>query len=134
MSQAFLREDAEGEMPRRDYALPPRDDPDFDRAAARALLEAARVSETQLAERATGYLWGEPRLRGFVEEMRAEAEAAGDDRLEQVARRFLGGTPRRRCSPATRALPDGGARAGFSPATRRAAQRLSVSTSPLPAF
>jgi hypothetical protein len=48
------------------------------------------VSETQLAERATGYLWGEPRLRPFVEEIRAEAEAAGDDRLEQVARRFLG--------------------------------------------
>ena len=77
MSQAFLRDDAEGEMPRRNYALPERDDPDFDRAAARALLEAARVSETQLAERATGYLWGEPRLRPFVEEMRAEAEAAG---------------------------------------------------------
>ena len=52
--------------------------------------QAARVSETQLAERATGYLWGEPRLRAFVEEMRAEAEAVGDDRLEQVARRFLG--------------------------------------------
>ena len=90
MSQAFLRDDAEGEMPRRNYALPERDDPDFDRAAARALLEAARVNETQLAERATGYLWGEPRLRGYVEAIRAEAEAAGDDRLEQVARRFLG--------------------------------------------
>jgi hypothetical protein len=48
------------------------------------------VSETQLAERATGYLWGQSRLRGFVEEIRAEAEQAGDDRLEQVARRFLG--------------------------------------------
>jgi hypothetical protein len=90
MSQAFLRDDAEGEMPRRNYALPERDDPDYDRAAARALLEAARVSETQLAERATGYLWGEPRLRPFVEEFRAQAEAVGDDRLEQVARRFLG--------------------------------------------
>ena len=90
MSQAFLRDDAEGEMPRRNYGLPDRDDPDYDRLAARALLEAARVSETQLAERATGYLWGEPRLRGYVEAMRAEAEAAGDDRLEQVARRFLG--------------------------------------------
>jgi hypothetical protein len=90
MSQAFLRDDAEGEMPRRNYALPERDDPDYDRAAARALLEAARVSETQLAERATGYLWGEPRLRPFVEAIRAEAEGAGDDRLEQVARRFLG--------------------------------------------
>ncbi len=89
MSRAFLRDDAEGEMPRRNYGLPARDDPGFDRAAARALLEAARVSETQLAERATGYYWGEPRLRPFVEEMLAEAERANDDRLEQVARRFL---------------------------------------------
>ena len=89
MSQAFLRDDAEGEMPRRNYALPERDDPDYDRAAARALLEAARVSETQLAERATGYYWGEPRLRSYVEEFRVAAEAAGDDRLEQVARRYL---------------------------------------------
>ena len=89
MSRAFLRDDAEGEMPRRDYGLPARDDPDFDRVAARALLEAARVSETQLAERATGYYWGEPRLRPFVEAMLAEAEKAGDERLEQVARRFL---------------------------------------------
>ena len=89
MSQAFLRDDAEGEMPRRNYALPARDDPEFDRAAARALLEAARVNETQLAERATGYYWGEPRLRPYVEELLAEAEAAKDERLEQVARRFL---------------------------------------------
>lgn len=89
MSQAFLRDDAEGEMPRRHYDLPDRDDPGFDRAAARALLEAARVNETQLAERATGYYWGEPRLRPFVEEMLLEAERANDDRLEQVARRFL---------------------------------------------
>lgn len=89
MSRAFLRDDAEGEMPRRNYALPSRDDPDFDRAAARALLEAARVNETQLAERATGYYWGEPRLRPHVAEALAEAEGAGDERLEQVARRFL---------------------------------------------
>ena len=89
MSRAFLRDDAEGEMPRRNYALPDRDDPEYDRAAARALLEAARVNETQLAERATGYYWGEPRLRPYVEEMVKEAEQAGDDRLEQVARRYL---------------------------------------------
>ena len=89
MSRAFLRDDAEGEMPRRDYHLPARDDPGYDRAAARALLEAARVGETQLAERATGYYWGEPALRPYVETMLTEAEAAGDDRLEQVARRFL---------------------------------------------
>ncbi len=89
MSRAFLRDDAEGEMPRRNYGLPARDDPGYDRAAARALLEAARVSETQLAERATGYYWGEPVLRRYVEEMLVEAEEARDDRLEQVARRFL---------------------------------------------
>ncbi len=89
MSRAFLRDDAEGEMPRRNYGLPERDDPEFDRVAARALLEAARVSETQLAERATGYYWGEPRLRPYVEELLAEAEASKDERLEQLARRFL---------------------------------------------
>jgi hypothetical protein len=89
MSMAFLRDDAEGEMPRRNYALPEKDDPDFDRAAARALLEAARVNETQLAERATGYYWGEPRLRPFVELILADAANAGDDRLELLARRYL---------------------------------------------
>lgn len=89
MSRAFLRDDAEGEMPRRNYGLPDPSDPGFDRAAARALLEAARVNETQLAERATGLYWGEPRLKPYVEEILADAERAGDDRLEQLARRFL---------------------------------------------
>lgn len=89
MSRAFLRDDAEGEMPRRNYALPPRGDPGFDQAAAGALLEAARVGETQLAERATGYYWGEPCLRPHVEQALAAAERAGDERLAQVARRFL---------------------------------------------
>ena len=88
MSMAFLRDDAEGEMPRRFYDLPDRDDPGFDRAAARALLEATRVDETQLAERATGYYWGEPKLHVYAEEIRAEAERKGDERLEQLARRF----------------------------------------------
>jgi hypothetical protein len=89
MSRAFLRDDAEGEMPRRNYALPARDDPTYDWAAANALLEAARVGETQLAERATGYYWGEPVLRAHVEKLRAQAVRDGDDRLEQLASRFL---------------------------------------------
>jgi len=76
-------------MPRRHYDLPDRSDPDFDRAAARALVEAARVNETQLAERATGYYWGEPKLRPYVEQILIEAERDKDERLEQVARRFL---------------------------------------------
>lgn len=89
MSRAFLRDDAEGEMPRRNYHLPERSDPSYDRVCARALLEAARINETQLAERATGYYWGEPLLKPFIEELRIEAEQQGDDRLEQLARRFL---------------------------------------------
>lgn len=89
MSRAFVREDADGGQPRRHYDLPPRDDPGFDEAAARTLLEAARDGETEFAERATGCYWGEPRLRPIVERLRAEAERAGDDRLEQLARRFL---------------------------------------------
>jgi len=92
LSRAFLRDDAEGEKPFRDYGLPPRDDPDYDRVAARALLEAARVSETELAERATGYYWGEPALRPYVEAILVEAERANDERLEQVARRYLRAT------------------------------------------
>ncbi len=76
-------------MPRRNYNLPERDDPDYDRAAARALVEAAAVNETQLAERATGYLWGEPKLKPYVAVVVEEAVAANDERLEQVARRFL---------------------------------------------
>ncbi|MDB4916934.1 MAG: hypothetical protein JWM95_4578 [Gemmatimonadetes bacterium] len=89
MSRAFLRDDAEGEMPRRNYALPERDDPEYDRAAARALLDAACVNETQLAERATGYYWGEARLHPYAREILAEAERTGNDRLETVTRRFL---------------------------------------------
>jgi hypothetical protein len=89
MSRAFLRDDAEGEMPRRNYGLPNRDDPDFDRAAARALLEAARVNETQLAERATGLYWGDQRLWPHVKVILEEAIRDKDERLEQVARRFM---------------------------------------------
>jgi hypothetical protein len=82
-----VNEDADG-IPRRDYQLPARDDPDFDRAAARALLEGARAGETASAEDATGYRWGEPGLAPFVREILASAEASGDERLEQLARRF----------------------------------------------
>ena len=89
MSRAFVNEDAGGGVPRRHYGLPERDDPGFDRAAARALLEAARSGETASAEEATGYYWGEPRLHAHVRKLLAQAERTGDDRLEQLARRFL---------------------------------------------
>jgi len=67
MSRAFVNEDAGGGAPRRGYGLPARDDPGFDAAAAEALLEAARAGETESAEAATGYYWGEPRLRAHVQ-------------------------------------------------------------------
>ncbi len=89
MSQAFVNEDAGGDVPKRDYHLPDRDDPDFDRQAAAAMLEAARIGETGSAEVATGYYWGESRLAPFVRDILATARAEGDDRLEQVAERFL---------------------------------------------
>ena len=89
MSRAFVNEDAGGAGPRRDYHLPERDDPDYDRVAAAVLLEAARAGETASAEDATGYRWGEPRLASHVRRLLREAEANGDDRLEQLARRFL---------------------------------------------
>ena len=89
MSRAFVNEDAGGSAPRRGYGLPARDDPGFDAAAATALLEAARVGETESAELATGYYWGEPKLRAHVQRILAGARAEGDDRLEQLAERFL---------------------------------------------
>ena len=89
MSRAFVNEDAGGAAPRRGYGLPERDDPGFDAAAARALREGARAGETASAEAETGYYWGEPRLQPHVRRILLEARKSGDDRLEQLAERFL---------------------------------------------
>lgn len=89
MSRAFVNEDAGGRAPRRDYGLPDRSDPAFDAAAAVALLEAARAGETAAAEEATGYYWGEQKLHVHVRQILERAQAEGDERLEQLARRFL---------------------------------------------
>lgn len=89
MSRAFVNEDAGGGGPRRGFGLPPRDDPTFDAAAADALLEAARDGDTESAELATGYYWGEPRLREHVQRILARARTNGDDRLAQLAERYL---------------------------------------------
>jgi hypothetical protein len=89
MSRAFVNEDVGGTGPRRDYHLPSRDDPGFDAAAASVLLEAARAGETASAEDATGYRWGEPKLAAHVNRVMRDAEAQGDERLVQLARRFL---------------------------------------------
>jgi len=89
MSRAFINEDASGPEPR--YQLPPRADPGFDAAAAWALLEGANVGDSYSAEEATGYRWGEPRLRPHVERILADAVAQGNERLQQLAERFLRG-------------------------------------------
>ena len=89
MSRAFVNEDAGSGGPKKGYGLPPRDDPGYDSAAAAALLEAAREGETSSAEQATGYYWGEPKLRDHVRRILIRAQETGDDRLEQLARRFL---------------------------------------------
>lgn len=93
MSSAFVREDAGEHVPPGRFGLPPRDDRGFDRAAACALLEAARDGNTASAEAATGYLWGEPRLHDHVRALLAVAEALPeaeqDTRYMRVARRFI---------------------------------------------
>lgn len=89
MSRAFVNEDSGPGAPRRAYGLPDRTDPGYDAAAAAALLEAARVGETASAEAATGYYWGEARLREHVRALLERARAADDERLVQVAERYL---------------------------------------------
>ena len=91
MSRAFVKEDAGGwGDPGKRYSLPARSDPGYDEAAAEALLEGARAGDTGSAESATGYYWGEKQLRPFVERIRVRAERDGDERLTQLAERFLG--------------------------------------------
>ena len=89
MSVAFTKEDGNWGDPSRRFALPARDDPAFDGEAAAALLEAARTGDTGSAEMATGYYWGEPALKPHVQRILARARLEGDDRLEQLAERFL---------------------------------------------
>ena len=87
MSRAFVKEDAGG--PERRFSLPPKTDPGYDAAAAQALIDGANVGDSYSAELATGYRWGEPKLKPHVEQMLARARADGDERLEQLAQRFL---------------------------------------------
>ncbi len=88
MSRAFVRED-DGHEPEPSYALPEPDAPGYDEAAAWALLEGANRGDSRSAERATGYAWGEPALAPHVRAILVRAEEKGEDRLAQLARRFL---------------------------------------------
>ena len=98
MSRAFINEDAgAGDAPR--FPLPAAGDPSFDLAAARALLQGADLGDTASAEAATGYYWGEPKLRPLVERILEEAQEDGNERLEQLAERFLRVRTRRLTPP-----------------------------------
>jgi hypothetical protein len=96
MSRAFVNEDA-GDAPGH-YPLPPRGDPGFALAAARALLRGADQGDTPGAEAATGFFWGDPVLAPEVERILAEARDDGNERLEQLAERFLRRVSARRVS------------------------------------
>jgi hypothetical protein len=89
MSRAFVNEDSGSRPSGRRFVLPSRTDPAFDAAAARAILDAAREGDTASAEEATGYYWGEPRLAPHVERILATARAERDERLVQLAERWL---------------------------------------------
>jgi hypothetical protein len=88
VSRAFVNEDASG-GPDPEYRLPDPDSPYYGEAAAWALIQGADVGDSRGAEEATGYRWGDPLLTVEVEKILEKAEAGGEDRVAQLARRFL---------------------------------------------
>lgn len=95
MSRAFTNEDADGPSPQDRYRLPAADDPGFEEAVARALLQGANEGDSMGAEEATGYLWGDKRLVLIMTRLRDDAERMEDDRMESLANRFLREAARR---------------------------------------
>ena len=53
------------------------------------MLEAAREGDTGAAEMATGYYWGEERLKPYIREILSRLDEEEDERMVQLARRFL---------------------------------------------
>jgi hypothetical protein len=88
VSRAFVNEDAAG-GPEPEYRLPDPDSPYYDEAAAWALIQGADQGDSRGAEDATGYRWGDPLLAEEVGKILERAEADGEDRVAQLARRFL---------------------------------------------
>ena len=87
MSRAFVKEDDHEQDP--DYRLPEPDSPYYAEAAAWALIQGADAGDSRGAELATGYRWGDPLLQGEVERILEQAADDGEDRVAQLARRFL---------------------------------------------
>lgn len=89
MSRAFVSEDSGGPGPEQRYRLPPLDDPGFPAAAARALIQGANEGDSAGAEEATGFRFGEPALVPYVLELLETARREKNDRVEQLAERYL---------------------------------------------
>ena len=93
MSRAFVKEDADEPEARVSFALPARNDRGYDAAAALAMLEGARDGVTAAAEAATGYRWGDPQLKPYVQRLLdqelSQPEQEQNRRFIQVARRYL---------------------------------------------
>ena len=88
MSRAFVNEDAGGDH-EASFSLPEVESPYYDEAAAWALIQGADEGDSLGAEMATGYRWGEKRLVPHISRILQEAEEKGQDRVAQLARRFL---------------------------------------------
>lgn len=87
MSRAFVKDD--DHEPEPEYRLPEPDSPYYPEAAAWALIQGADEGDSRSAELATGYRWGDPELAKHVERILERAEEEGEDRVAQLARRFL---------------------------------------------
>jgi hypothetical protein len=87
VSRAFVRED--DHEPEPEYDLPDRDSSYYQEAAAWALIQGADAGDSRSAEHATGYRWGDPALVSEVEEILKRATEDGEERVAQLARRFL---------------------------------------------
>lgn len=88
MSRAFVNEDAGGDQGP-NFHLPDVDSPYYEEAAAWALIQGADQGDSPSAEEATGFRWGEERLVPHVKKILQEAEEEGQDRVAQLARRFI---------------------------------------------
>lgn len=87
MSRAFVKDDDHEREP--EYRLPDAESPYYREAAAWALIQGADAGDSPSAEVATGFRWGDPTLAAEVAEILAQAEEDGQDRVAQLARRFL---------------------------------------------
>jgi hypothetical protein len=87
VSRAFVKEDDHEKEP--EYRLPEVDSPYYDEAAAWALIQGADEGDTRGAELATGNRWGDAMLVEHVEKILERATSEGQDRVAQLARRYL---------------------------------------------